>query len=134
MNENLGARTACPHYVDKLSALPFTKEKVMTKVNVVQARKEFAELMARVAYGEERIIVERRGKPMMAWVSMEDLQRLEAMPPSASSRAAQRRIALTQAEAVRHAIRQERRGEMLPDSAEQLYQLREARVSGNASF
>jgi len=101
----------------------------MTEVNVVQARKEFAELMARVAYGEERIIVERRGKPMMAWISMEDLGRLEAMQQSTAGRAAQRRIALTQAEAVRQAIHQERHGELLPDSAEQLYQLREARVS-----
>lgn len=101
----------------------------MTEVNVVQARKEFAELMARVAYGEERIIVERRGKPMMAWISMEDLERLEAIQQSVSGRAAQRRIALAQAEAVRQAIHQERRGELLPDSAEQLYQLREARVN-----
>jgi prevent-host-death family protein len=64
----------------------------MTEVNVVQARKKFAELMARVAYGEERIIVERRGKPMMAWISMEDLERLEAMQHSVAGRAAQRRM------------------------------------------
>jgi prevent-host-death family protein len=101
----------------------------MTEVNVVQARKEFSELMARVAYGEERIIVERRGKPMMAWISMEDLERLEAMQQSVSGRAAQRRIALAQAQAARQAVHQERQGEPLPDSAEQLYQLRETRVN-----
>lgn len=100
----------------------------MTEVNVVQARKEFAELMARVAYGEERIIVERRGKPMMAWISMEDFERLEAMQQPASGRAVRRRIALDRAKAVRQAIHQERQGEPLPDSAEQLRQLREARI------
>ncbi len=100
----------------------------MTEVNVVQARKEFAELMARVAYGEERIIVERRGKPMMAWISIEDLARLEALQHAASGRAAQRRIALEQAMAARRAVQQERQGELLPDSAEQLRELREGRM------
>jgi prevent-host-death family protein len=104
------------------------REIKMIEVNVVQARKEFAELMARVAYGEERIIVERRGKPMMAWISIEDLARLEALQHAASGRVAQRRIALEQAIAARRAVQQERQDELLPDSAEQLKELREARM------
>jgi len=39
-------------------------------VNVVEARKNFSDLMLRVAYGKQRIIVERHGKPMMALVSL----------------------------------------------------------------
>lgn len=61
---------------------------------------------------------------LQTWFS----KRLETMQQSVSGRAAQRRIALAQAGAARQAVPQERRGELLPDAAEQLYQLREARV------
>ncbi|MBC8449450.1 MAG: type II toxin-antitoxin system Phd/YefM family antitoxin [Chloroflexi bacterium] len=48
-------------------------------VNAAEARTLFGELMARVSYGGERIIVKRRGKPSVALISVEDLRRLEAM-------------------------------------------------------
>jgi prevent-host-death family protein len=56
----------------------------METINVADAREQFADLMGRVAYGGERIIVQRRGKPMMAWISLEDLGRLEAFEQNAS--------------------------------------------------
>jgi prevent-host-death family protein len=56
----------------------------MEMINVADAREQFADLMGRVAYGGERIIVQRRGKPMMAWISLEDLGRLEAYEQNAS--------------------------------------------------
>ncbi|HEY9692514.1 MAG TPA: type II toxin-antitoxin system Phd/YefM family antitoxin [Oculatellaceae cyanobacterium] len=43
------------------------------------ARKLFPDLLNRVGFGHERILVERRGKPIAAIVSIEDLQRLEAL-------------------------------------------------------
>ena len=44
---------------------------------VADAKKHLSELMSRVAYNHERFIIERRGKPMAALVSIEDLARLE---------------------------------------------------------
>jgi antitoxin (DNA-binding transcriptional repressor) of toxin-antitoxin stability system len=35
-------------------------------INVVEAKKNFSDLMSRVAYAGERLVVERHGKPMMA--------------------------------------------------------------------
>ena len=48
-------------------------------VNASEARTLFGELMARVSYGGERIIVKRRGKPLVALISVEELRRLEAL-------------------------------------------------------
>lgn len=49
-------------------AVPFT-----------EARAQLAELMGRVAYGGERIVLSRHGKPVVALVSIADLERLQAM-------------------------------------------------------
>jgi prevent-host-death family protein len=45
---------------------------------VTQARDELADLVSRVAYGHERIILTRHSKPVACLVSPEDLARLEA--------------------------------------------------------
>lgn len=47
------------------------------EVPVTQARAEFAELVNRVVYGGERIVVTRHGRPLVALVSAADLDRLE---------------------------------------------------------
>jgi prevent-host-death family protein len=44
---------------------------------VTEARKEFADLVNRVAYTGERVALTRRGKVMAALVSAEDLELLE---------------------------------------------------------
>jgi prevent-host-death family protein len=49
----------------------------MTKVSVAKARKELADLVSRAAYGKERIVVEKHGKPACAIIPMEALQALE---------------------------------------------------------
>ena len=46
-------------------------------VSATQAKAQLSALMAEAAYGGERIIIERRGKPMAAIVSVEDLKQLE---------------------------------------------------------
>ena len=48
-------------------------------VTVTQARAEFAELMNRAAYGGERIVVTRHGRPIGALVSAADLERLQQL-------------------------------------------------------
>ncbi|MBI3979311.1 MAG: type II toxin-antitoxin system Phd/YefM family antitoxin [Chloroflexi bacterium] len=46
-------------------------------VSTAQAKAQFSALVARVAYGGEQYIIERRGKPLAALVSLDDLDRLE---------------------------------------------------------
>ena len=54
-----------------------------TSVSVGDAKRRLSELMSRVVYRGERFVIERRGKPMVALVSAEDLARLEQEPVSA---------------------------------------------------
>jgi len=48
-------------------------------IPVTQARADFAELVNRVVYGNERIVVTRHGRPLVALVSAADLDRLNAL-------------------------------------------------------
>lgn len=47
------------------------------RVSVARAKTEFSALLSEVAYGNKRFIIERRGKPLAALVSMRDLEGLE---------------------------------------------------------
>ncbi|MGX1408789.1 prevent-host-death family protein [Streptomyces ambofaciens] len=47
------------------------------EIPVTQARAELADLINRVVYGGERVVVTRHGKPLVALVSASDLERLE---------------------------------------------------------
>ncbi|MER6289871.1 type II toxin-antitoxin system Phd/YefM family antitoxin [Streptomyces canus] len=47
------------------------------EIPVTQARAELADLINRVVYGGERVVVTRHGKPLVALVSAADLERLE---------------------------------------------------------
>ena len=49
------------------------------EIPVTQARAELAELINRVVYGGERVVVTRHGKPLVALVSAADLERLEKL-------------------------------------------------------
>ncbi len=53
------------------------------EIPVTQARAELAELINRVVYGGERVVVTRHGKPLVALVSAADLERLESMREAA---------------------------------------------------
>ncbi|MFJ3767612.1 type II toxin-antitoxin system Phd/YefM family antitoxin [Streptomyces sp. NPDC090082] len=48
------------------------------EIPVTQARAELADLINRVVYGGERVVVTRHGKPLVALVSAADLEELEA--------------------------------------------------------
>ncbi|MFL6053493.1 MAG: type II toxin-antitoxin system Phd/YefM family antitoxin [Actinoallomurus sp.] len=50
------------------------------EVPVTQARAELAELVSRVGYTGERILLTRHGKPLAALVPVEDLEALERRP------------------------------------------------------
>ncbi|MCX4879177.1 type II toxin-antitoxin system Phd/YefM family antitoxin [Streptomyces sp. NBC_00847] len=49
------------------------------EIPVTQARAELADLINRVVYGGERVVVTRHGKPLVALVSAADLARLEEL-------------------------------------------------------
>lgn len=50
---------------------------MVKKVNAAQAKAQFSALVAEVAHGGKHVVIERRGKPMAALVSVTDLERLE---------------------------------------------------------
>ncbi|MET9494270.1 type II toxin-antitoxin system Phd/YefM family antitoxin [Streptomyces sp. NPDC006552] len=54
------------------------------EIPVTQARAELAELINRVVYGGERVVVTRHGKPLVGLVSAADLERLETLAASAA--------------------------------------------------
>lgn len=68
----------------------------MERVSVSDARRTFAELVNRVAYGNKRITVARHGRDLVAIVPMSDVHRLEELelsPSPASTTKIQRTIA-----------------------------------------
>jgi prevent-host-death family protein len=58
----------------------------MTRLPVAAARKDFADLVNRVAYGGERLVIVRRGKDVAAVVPVEDLQLLEELIEAAEDK------------------------------------------------
>ena len=51
----------------------------MVRIPTVKARDEFSDLVNRVAYGKERVVLTRRGKPLAAVVPLEDVELLERL-------------------------------------------------------
>ena len=48
-----------------------------TRVSIGTVKRDISELVNRVAYGSERIVLTSRGRPKAAIVSLEDYQRLQ---------------------------------------------------------
>jgi prevent-host-death family protein len=48
-------------------------------VSTREARENFSDVVNRAAYGKERVILTRRGKPVVAVVPMADMELLEAL-------------------------------------------------------
>ncbi|MEV5444849.1 type II toxin-antitoxin system Phd/YefM family antitoxin [Streptomyces sp. NPDC052644] len=57
------------------------------EIPVTQARAELADLINRVVYGGERVVVTRHGKLLVALVSAADLERLESPQEAPDERA-----------------------------------------------
>jgi prevent-host-death family protein len=51
----------------------------MTTMTAKEARRCFADLLARASYGKERVTLTRNGKPVAVLVSVEDAEALEAL-------------------------------------------------------
>ena len=50
---------------------------MLNKISAADARKKFANIINRVAYGKESLVLTRRGEALAAIVSMEDLKLLQ---------------------------------------------------------
>lgn len=51
----------------------------MSTITAKEARRTFTDLLARAAYGKERVTVTRNGRPMAVLVPVEDAEALEAL-------------------------------------------------------
>jgi len=102
-----------------------------TKVGTCEAKNKFSELMEAVAYAKRRFLVERRGKPMMALVTVADLMKLEEIDREEPDRDRQKDLEewLAEADRIRAWWTERLGGEHLPPAAELL---REAREEGLA--
>ena len=97
----------------------------MRTINVAETRRRLSELTSRIAFGGERVVIERHGTPLMAWVSMDDLARLEALGESPEERRQSGLAALNLARESRRRILEAQGGVPLPDSAELIREMRE---------
>ncbi len=52
------------------------------KVPIGQMKNRFSEYVARSAYGDEHVVITRRGKPVAALVSLDDLSMIESLETS----------------------------------------------------
>lgn len=100
----------------------------MDAINVVEARKNFSDLMLRVAYGKQRIVVERHGKPMMVLISLEDYALLQAHRRDTEASRGEAQAALDEASSFRRRLLAERGGVPMPDSADLIAEIREERL------
>ncbi|MEV5987576.1 type II toxin-antitoxin system Phd/YefM family antitoxin [Streptomyces sp. NPDC052051] len=84
------------------------------EIPVTQARAELADLINRVVYGDERVVVTRHGKPLVALVSAADLERLAELDAAeeqvVSSVSSVREVAPAPQERRRFGIAAEHRG------------------------
>ncbi|TEU18875.1 MAG: type II toxin-antitoxin system Phd/YefM family antitoxin [Anaerolineales bacterium] len=97
-------------------------------ISLTEVKKSLGEVVNRAAYGGERIVLASRGKPKAALISIEDLKLLESLVSEQALRRARRREALAEADTLREVILARRGGVPLPDSVEDLRQLREERI------
>jgi prevent-host-death family protein len=56
----------------------------MLKPSLMQVHERLGDVLNHVAYGVERVVLLRRGKPVAAIASIEDLRRLDALEAAAT--------------------------------------------------
>ena len=65
----------------------------MTTTTISKAREDLAEIVNRVAYKGERVVIRRRGKNLAALIPVEDLATLEALEDRLDAEAAKKALA-----------------------------------------
>lgn len=100
------------------------------RINAADLHQRIGEIIGLVRVTGERFLIERRGKPVAAVISVKDLERLQNMAgrPRRQRSRAEQITALNRAAAVRQLIAAERNGKKLPDSAQIIREMREERA------
>jgi len=75
--------------------MPARKKAASEAITTVSARQHFSDLINRVAYGKDRIVLTRRSRPLAALVPIEDIELLEEIEDREDLKAA--RAALREA-------------------------------------
>jgi prevent-host-death family protein len=57
--------------------MPAARKSENPAVTTAAARKNFSELINRVAYGKDRVVLTRRNRPLVAVVPIEDIELIE---------------------------------------------------------
>ena len=65
----------------------------MIKVEATAARNGFSDLLSKVQYGADRVLIERRGKDVAALIPVEDLRLLELFEDTIDVDAARKALA-----------------------------------------
>jgi prevent-host-death family protein len=68
------------------------KKRASQAITTVAARRNFSELINRVAYGKDRVVLTRRNRPLAAVVSIEDLALLEEFEDREDLKAARKAL------------------------------------------
>jgi antitoxin (DNA-binding transcriptional repressor) of toxin-antitoxin stability system len=98
-----------------------------TKISAAELHLRVGEILAKIRHTGERFVIERRGVPIAAIVTLNDLKRLELEDPEHRSTKEERLAALAQANSLRALILARRDGNPLPDSSRLLEEIREER-------
>lgn len=101
-----------------------------TRIKAAELHQRVGDVLAQIQYTGEPVIIERRGKPVAAFVSIHHFEQLPkpvtAMPRKQTKE--ERRAALGRATAVQKMILAQRKGKRVPDSAKVIRKLREERA------
>ena len=81
-----------------------------TKIPIGQVKRDISEMINRVAYGNERIVLTSRGKPKAALVSMEDYETLQSLQTPDQARLT---TWMQTTQALAHAIREKQGGALV---------------------
>ena len=93
------------------------------RIGIAQAKARLSELVNRVAFGGEFVILESRGKPKAALVSLEALTQVQAALSRRLAKS-QRLLALVRVDQMRQALQ----SRSLMSSVEELHRLRRERT------
>ena len=120
------------HHRDQSKDTLWGVRNMSSEISVSELKRDLSGIINQAAYGKQRIVIGSRGKPKAAMISIEDLHLLESLSQEQSAQA-KRMSALGAARVVRADIAA-RAGGPLPDSTEDLRELREVRTDELASL
>ncbi len=97
-------------------------------VGIAEAKNSLSVLINRVTHGNKRIILQSRGKPKAAVISIRDFQKLEELEKGING--INQLEILKQAKKLREKISLRRKDKLLSDSSTLLYELRKEQSGG----